>query len=115
MLHRIATSLLAAAIALSVSRAAHADLYCGSYLSGAHRPDELTSASSQALATDLRACVCYADCAAVCMTYDPAEGNYACGIAGDPAFAAQGGNVGACDSCISASCGSMLDACYLDN
>lgn len=117
MFHKPALALIAVVSSLLVSRIAHADtaLVCGDYLSGNYMPDELTSATSRALASNLRADVCYGVCADVCVTFDPGEGNYACGIGSDPAFATQGGDQAACNGCIQANVSGEYLACLFDS
>lgn len=116
MLHKTAVALIAFASALFVSRIAHAEtLVCGDYLSGEYQPDELTSPASKALASNLRADVCYGVCAGACMTYDPGEGNFACGIGSDPLFVLQGGSQSACNTCIQADVSGEYLACLFDS
>lgn len=113
-MHRAAVALIAFASALSVSRVAHSSaLLCGEYLAGEYRPEELRH-ESRLLAEALDACVCEEDCASVCVSCDPEEGNYACGV-NDPLFVSQGGDTTACNACISGSCGSLFLACYFDH
>lgn len=112
-MHRIALALIVAASSLVVSTA-HADLFCGSFLAGNYRPDEMTSSVSQAKAETLLACACETTCLAACTVYVPEDGANACGLYGTY-FAEVGGDQDACGDCISSSCGAPFFACYFDH
>lgn len=120
---RIMTSTFALLAALSCAISARADVYCEDTLAfvdtdGVWQPapfqeDECTSEASIIIATSTEDCVCYGACSPFCLAFEPIEGDVACHLS-DPYFAVIGGDVAACELCMSVRCSAQIAACMAD-